>query len=179
MRGLTLIEILLIVGILAILLILTIPVGLDFYRSQQLNSHTQGIIQTLRRAQLKEMSIEDDSNFGVYLTNDNYILFKGSSFNEPRDTQFDEIFDLPGIITVSGISEIVFSKFEGIPESLVYCEGTCIPCSDFLDRKACLEQDGCNWISKDRVCVGGCTFCDSFLDQVSCEGQSGCVWPVA
>jgi len=114
MRAFTLIEILFVIGILAILVTLASPLALDFYKSQQLDTHTQGIIQTLRRAQLKAMSIENNSNFGVYLTNDNYTLFKGGSYGA-RDIQFDEVSDLPQILTVSGLSEIVFSKFEGMP----------------------------------------------------------------
>jgi len=114
MRGLTLLEILLVVGIVAILVSLTLPLGLDFYRSQQLETQCQGVIQALRRAQLKAISVESDSSFGVYLTDDNYTLFKGSSYLT-RDADFDEVFDLPMIITVSGLQEIVFSKLEGKP----------------------------------------------------------------
>jgi len=114
MRGLTLLEILLVVGIVAILVSLTLPLGLDFYRSQQLETQSQGVIQALRRAQLKAISVESDSSFGVYLTDDNYTLFKGSSYLT-RDADFDEVFDLPMIITVSGLQEIVFSKLEGKP----------------------------------------------------------------
>lgn len=112
MRAFTLIEILLVIVILSILVGLAVPISLSFYKSQQLNTHTRGIIQTLRRAQLKSTSIENDSSFGVYLTNDNYTLFKGSSFVD-REAQYDEVFDLPQIITLSGIQEVVFSKVEG------------------------------------------------------------------
>ena len=76
LTGLTLVEILLVVGILAILVTSVSPLAFDFYKSQQLDSCSQGIIQTLRRAQLKAMSSENDSSFGVYLTDDSYILFK-------------------------------------------------------------------------------------------------------
>ena len=114
MKGLTLSEILIVVAIIAILISFTLPLGLDFYRSQQLETQSQGVIQALRRAQLKAMSVEDDSRFGVYLTNDNYTLFKGSSYLT-RDVNFDEVFDLPMIINVSGLTEVVFFKLEGKP----------------------------------------------------------------
>ena len=114
MKGLTLSEILIVVAIIAILISFTLPLGLDFYRSQQLETQSQGVIQALRRAQLKAMSVEDDSRFGVYLTNDNYTLFKGSSYLT-RDANFDEVFDLPMIINVSGLTEVVFFKLEGKP----------------------------------------------------------------
>lgn len=110
--GISLIEVLLVVGILAIALVFTLPVSLGFYESYQLDTQAKGIIQALRKAQLKSMSIENDANFGVYLTNDEYRLFKGDSYLT-RDVQYDEIFDLPKIINVSGIQEVVFLKFEG------------------------------------------------------------------
>lgn len=114
MKAFTLIEILLVIIILAVLAGSTIPLSINFYKAQQLDTNTKGVVQALRRAQLKAMSIEDDSIFGVYLTDDDYILFKGSSFSA-RDVSYDEVFDLPQIITVTGIQEIAFSKFEGMP----------------------------------------------------------------
>ena len=114
MRGFTLIEILLVIGILIILLSLISPFVFDFYKNRQLDSCGQEIIQVLRRAQLKAMSVENDSSFGVFLGNNSYILFKGESF-EKRDIQYDEIYELSKFIKISGIQEIVFSKNEGLP----------------------------------------------------------------
>lgn len=115
MKGLSLIEVLLVTMVIMILFALILPFGLDFYKSQQLETHTQGILQTLRRAQIKAMATEGDSSFGIYITNDNYTLFKGISYQN-RDPQYDEVFDLPTIITINDQpKEFVFSKFEGKP----------------------------------------------------------------
>ena len=111
--GFTLVEILLVIGMLAFLVTIITPITLDFYKSQQLDTHTRQIIQMLRRAQLSAMSVEEDCSFGVYLTNDNYTLFRGSSYMT-RETQYDEVFDLPPIINISGLSEAVFSKLDGL-----------------------------------------------------------------
>jgi len=112
-KGITFLETLLVIGIMAILIAIIGPSSLDFYKSQQLDANTQEIIQTLRRAQLKAMSNESDSSFGVYSTNNSYILFKGSSYAS-RQAQYDEIFSLPATITVSDApKQVVFSKFEG------------------------------------------------------------------
>jgi len=114
-NGFTLLEILLVVAIIIFLAAITFPLGFDFYKRQQLQTHSQQILQTLRRVQLKAMAVELESSFGVYLTNDNYILFKGDSYAN-RDSQYDEIFDLPQIITIQDPpKEVVFSKFEGKP----------------------------------------------------------------
>jgi len=175
-NGFTLLEILIVVGIIAVLMSLSLPLGLDFYRGQQLETQSQEIVQTLRRAQLKAMSVEDDSSFGVYFTDDNYTLFKGSSYTT-REFQYDEVFNLSLILTLSGLSEVVFSKLEGAPEgNSAYCQGICLPCGDFIDRTSCRSQDGCSWIARDKVCAGICTLCDSYQNQVECENQLGCSW---
>lgn len=91
-----------------------LPVGLDFYKNQQLTSQSLELCQALRLAQQKSMSVELDSSYGVYLTNNNYTLFKGNSFLS-RDEQYDQIFNVPEIIQLSGISEVVFAKNGGNP----------------------------------------------------------------
>ncbi|MCX6764153.1 MAG: type II secretion system protein [Candidatus Nealsonbacteria bacterium] len=113
-KAFTLIEILLVIGIFSILAILTLPLSLDFYKKYQLDIYTQEIVQALRRAQLKSMSVEQDSRFGIYLAEGNYVLFRGNSY-AVRELQYDEIFDIPYNISLSGLSEIVFSKLSGLP----------------------------------------------------------------
>jgi len=177
MDSFTLVEILIVVGIIAILASFSFSVGLNFYKSQQLETQAQEILQTLRRAQSKAMAIELDSSFGVYFDNANkkYILFKGDSYS-PGDP-YNEEFDLPAIITLSGLSEVVFLKLEGIPKgSPAYCGGICVSCSQFTSRTSCLAQDGCTWNRVLRRCVGTCTSCENYQNQTDCQGQSGCIW---
>lgn len=114
MRGFTLFEILIVFGIIAILASLTLPLGLDFYKNQQLETQSQLVLQALRLAQSKAMFQERDSEFGVYFSGREYALFKGNSYAS-RDSQYDESFNLPAVITLSGLSEAVFSKMEGSP----------------------------------------------------------------
>lgn len=115
-KGFTFIEVLLVIGILTILAALTFPLALNFYKSQQLDACAQDVIQILRRAQLKAISAESDSSFGVYFDEiqKKYVLFKGAFF-DPEDSDNEE-FDLPPIVSLkSHFSEIIFSKFEGEP----------------------------------------------------------------
>lgn len=115
MKGFTLIEIFLTIIIILLLVTLVLPLGLDFYKRQQLQVYSQQILYTFRKAQLKAMASEADSSFGVYITNDNYTLFKGNSY-AARNSQYDEVFDLPMIITVQDSpKEFTFSKFKGKP----------------------------------------------------------------
>ena len=113
----TLVELLLVLGIVALLVGVSLPLAVDFYNNRQLDIHEQGIVQTLRRAQLKAMSMEFDSSFGVYATSTKYVLFKGTSYVS-RDNAFDEISDLPANLQITGISEVVFSRLNGLPSKV-------------------------------------------------------------
>ena len=180
MNGFTLIEILITVSLISILGFFLFSIGLNFYKSQQLETQAQEILQTLRRAQSKATSVELDSSFGVYFDNVNkkYILFKGNSYS-PGDP-YNEEFDLPSFITLSGLSEVVFLKLEGVPNGVAaYCGGVCTPCSN-LDITQCPQQQGCRWRRGRCQNNPGCVSCD-VLDQIGCgssidEPQYGCAW---
>jgi prepilin-type N-terminal cleavage/methylation domain-containing protein len=177
--GFTLLEILLVIGIISILLVFIVPLSLDFYKSQQFEIQTQSVIQTLRRAQSKAMAMEQDTSFGLHITDQNYTLFKGNSY-ATRDTQYDEIFDFSEIINIGGLNEIVFLKSEGVPKGVpAYCGGICTPCFN-LNSSQCPQQQGCRWRRGQCRNNPSCTSCD-ILDQISCgynidEPQYGCSW---
>ena len=115
--GVTFIEFLLTIAIIAILIALTIPLGISFYKTQQLDTTGEGVVQALRRAQLKAMS-QTDYSFGVYIGSGQtgqYILFRGSSYGNHDD---EEVFDIAKDISFNGLPEVVFSKLGGIPSTI-------------------------------------------------------------
>ena len=116
MKGFSLVEILIVVAILAFLFVLMVPSGIQFYRTQQLDTVTEEIVQALRKVQLNSMSVKNDSAFGVYFSSGQYVLFRGNSYLS-RDQE--EIFEILNDISFSGdISEVVFSKLSGDPNNI-------------------------------------------------------------
>ena len=113
-KGFTLVELMIVIGILILLIAGSSSLAINFYRDRQIDVHENGIVQVLRRAQLKAMSIETDSSFGIYIAPNQYVLFKGNSYTT-RDPTYDEVFNLPKNLSITGISEIVFSKLRGTP----------------------------------------------------------------
>jgi len=112
--GFTLVEIILSIAIIVFLTGLVVPTGIRFYQTQQLDATTNGIIQSLRRAQLKSLS-QGDNNFGVYVGSGQtgqYSLFTGDSYDDRTD---EEIFEVSNSISFSGVSEVLFSKVKGKP----------------------------------------------------------------
>lgn len=116
-NGFTLVEVLIVVGIMALLMAVSIPFGVNFYKNQQLNAVSQRVIQVFREAQLKAMSGEASSDFGVYIDEpaNTVFLFEGSGFN---DGEIRQDFSVPKSVDFDGYSEVVFSFINGFPDTV-------------------------------------------------------------
>lgn len=115
-RGFTLIELLLSVSILALVSGIGIPVYQSFQTSSDLEVAQSVTVSSLRRAQTQALVSASDSSWGVYLESSGVTVFKGQTF-ATRDINFDEFSGFSDAITPSGLSEIIFSKFEGVPNT--------------------------------------------------------------
>ncbi len=115
MRGFTLLEVLLSITIVAILAGLAIPVYLSFQTRNDLDITTVTLAQSFRRAQVLSQAMDGDTTWGVYIQSGSTTLFQGASY-AGRDAGFDEVFDMPTNIVISGVQEVVFTKFTGEPQ---------------------------------------------------------------
>lgn len=114
--GFTLVEVLLSVGIIAMLAGLSLPVYAALQTRTELSTSVQGVADTLRRAQTYARGVHGDSQWGVYITDDSATLYRGTSY-AARDISFDEVTPIPSSIGVSGMEEVNFSKLHGAPSS--------------------------------------------------------------
>jgi len=115
--GFTLLEILLSIAVISLIAGISIPIYQSFQVRNDLDIATVEIAQSLRRAQILSQAVDGDTSWGVSVQSASITLFKGTSY-AARDTAFDELFDVPTSITPSGVSEIVFSKFFGNPQTI-------------------------------------------------------------
>ena len=115
-RGFTLLELLLSVAIVALLAGLSLPVYRTLMQKNDLDIATTTIAQSLRRAQILSQAVDGDTTWGVNAQSNNIVIFKGTSY-ATRDATFDETFDVPTTIGISGSTEIVFAKFTGLPQT--------------------------------------------------------------
>lgn len=116
-QGFTLIEMLLSTGIIVAIIAISTPIFQSFQAKNDLDIAAVTVAQNLRRAQMLSQSIDGDATWGVFVANGSQTIFKGASY-AIRDVAFDEIFDMPTSIVPSGISEIVFSKLYGLPQTI-------------------------------------------------------------
>ncbi len=121
MKSFTLIEVLVIIGIMVILMVLALPAYRSFQNESDLNNSTEEIINTLRMAQNKTLASEGASQYGVYFDTSipyRVIMFKGENYNT-RDSSFDRTNKLPDNIEIyainlaGGESEVIFDRING------------------------------------------------------------------
>jgi len=120
-RGFSLIEILLVIGILMIVLTLSLISFRVLTRKADLDVSLENIIIALNTAKNKTLASEGASRYGVYFdtnTPSRYVLFKGQDYIS-RDVAFDEIYVLPSAVVIPSLSlngggnEVVFNRLKG------------------------------------------------------------------
>ena len=113
--GVTLIEILLVIATMTVLAGLSIPIYQSLQLKNSLDVAAVEVVQTMRRAQVLAQASSGDVTWGVAIRDNKITLFQGGSY-ALRNDDFDEVFDLPSSITPLGLQEIVFDKFDGLPQ---------------------------------------------------------------
>lgn len=114
--GFTLLEVLLSITIIAMLASVSVSIYRKLQIRNDLDVAATTIVQIGRRAKLRAQAMDGDSSWGIYIVQGSITLFKGDSY-ATRDADADEVADILSVIIPTGISEIVFVKFFGEPQS--------------------------------------------------------------
>lgn len=122
MKGITLIELLIVLGIILIAAAVVVPIYGNFSAFAQLNEHSSQLVQILRTARERSVARLNNDSHGVYLQNDRYILYQGSSYGL-RESAYDRAVVLDSALSLSwnlsgsgSPGEINFSKGLGLPD---------------------------------------------------------------
>lgn len=115
-KGVSIIEILVVISIIGILSGITVAGFFYYKKGNSFELSAKQVANLVRRAQAKSVAVNGDSVWGVHVTSQQAIVFKGADFTN-RDRSFDENVFLDGITSVSGSSQFVFQKFSGIPQT--------------------------------------------------------------
>ena len=121
-QGVTLIELLIAIGILSIVISLSV-VSYNKWQQQVFLTNQVGELKSaISKTQQLAVASANDTNWGVHFENNQYIIFKGSSYSEVDPD--NEIHDLQGVVIINSASalsdgiggygpNLIFSKFTG------------------------------------------------------------------
>lgn len=104
--GITIIELLLVVSIIAILSISTASFGLGFLYRNNLKNATNELVSSLRVAQINSMSGKVNSQWGVEV---NATQIKMYAVDDPA---FDQIFEIAGRVSITQ-DTVIFDQITG------------------------------------------------------------------
>jgi len=100
------------VAILILIFGLGGDMGLNFYRQYLREQSKSDLTTILKKARSRAMADINQSNHGVYIGENQQILFQGNSYSS-RATEYDQAFDKASGISTGGLGEIVFERFRG------------------------------------------------------------------
>lgn len=114
-QGFTLLELILVSGIVILAGTLVVPAYRNSLIRNDLVVATGQVTQGLARARLLSQASKYDTGWGFDVPTG--TLYRGDSY-EHRDPLFDEHFIVPPTIDVTGIRDLTYAKFNGMPSEM-------------------------------------------------------------
>lgn len=123
-NGISIIEILIVLSVVALLAAITIPQFSKIRESQVIKSAGVDIISTLNKARSQTLASVNSSEYGVHFQSDRVIIFKGKNFSAGTSTNETILINNPAVIsnvTLGGMSgtsgDVYFNRLYGVPSS--------------------------------------------------------------
>jgi len=111
--GFSFIEVVVVMAIVGFLAASGIIIGIDSLQRYLFRSDLEKAATLLQKARSSAVNNIGESSHGVYFANsENFILFRGVSY-AARDSAYDLPVEKSGVITASGLTEIVFAPLSG------------------------------------------------------------------
>lgn len=112
--GFTIIELVLVLGIIVTITAISAPFYMSLSRGNDLDAATSILAQDLYQAQTYSRNRNQDTQWGVAINGQVITLFSGATYAS-RNASQDIIYTVPNSISLTGSSQIVYSKLYGLP----------------------------------------------------------------
>lgn len=112
-KGFTLVEIVIVLGIFAILAAAATPFLLSQVVKNRIASSAKQIVSALYIAQQNSYSGKSNASYGVQFTTSSFTMFRGNTFagsTDPRTVNFTAPVQAKDFAFTGGVTEVVFAK---------------------------------------------------------------------
>ena len=120
LKGFTVVELLIVMGILLFISALSFPLYNNWLPRTVLSSVQAELLQSLREVQASSRGGENQSRFGLYFdSNNNYTVYQGNDYAS-RDPSYDRIINLENNIAFDlswAGTELNFATSTGLPSA--------------------------------------------------------------
>lgn len=116
--GYTLVELLLVLAIVAVVGILSVPLFSRSLTQSSVANTSDQLVQSIRKAQFYSMVSRKDNLWGWGVNYGSFVitLYQGQSYGS-RNQALDEKFNVSDSLTISGLTDLNFTRLTGIPSS--------------------------------------------------------------
>ncbi len=124
--GFTLMEVLVVLGIVVLLAGMTLTIGSQTVRNTEFDRVRETIRTELAAAQADTIGGTLDSGWGVAFATGTVTRYRGTSF-AARVTSYDRVTTFGNGVTISGTTDVVFTRPKGLPSAastIVLTDGT-------------------------------------------------------
>ena len=118
-KGFTVVEMLIVIGILAVIFSIGGPIAWNFYLDYQFDSEFNLLTALLRNARNLSMVNHNESSHGLYIDSSSFVVFQGQNYAS-RVVSLDKSFPRNAAISITGPNELVFAALSGQTSSSTY-----------------------------------------------------------
>lgn len=116
-KGFTVMEILIVVGILGVLMAIIVPSFSQFRKAGLVNTETQDIVSFINRARLSSMHSKNDLEYGIHFNSTGVVMYSTPVYDAMETTNetrnLDSTLFFSTIAVQGGGNDIVFKKVTG------------------------------------------------------------------
>lgn len=116
MKGFSIIEIIVVIAIISIVGSVSVVTYNTMRKVGDTKHAAYVFVDALKEAKNKAKMMDNNTDWGVKINLTDITVFSGSSYNT-RNSNQDKTYEIPPNLTISGPTEIVFSKFSSLPNT--------------------------------------------------------------